>query len=203
MMRLCDGGLIWLQDDLGTVCVYVQGTQNQNQTGEGLQSNNTATNKSYLQGSEVSSHCIGGDALKPVIIEIEEDHLWLCCLENEVTEFLYLEAGLEGQLQLTSLDDNVGKIQQVDFKWIQHALSCDNDLFGLFLYRQRADESSHLFSCLPLGQLPQSFLPRPHTCVDDLEEELTSTRIEDKDGTIDGFGSQVTLKCLWSRWGGW
>ena len=87
----------------------------------------------------------------------------------------------------------------MDLQWVQHALSGDNDLFGLFLHWQRADESSHLLSRLPLGQLTQSLLPRPHTGVDDLQEELASTRVEDEDGTIDWFGGQVTLKGLWNR----
>lgn len=32
--------------------------------------------------------------------------------------------------------------------------------------------------------------------MDDLEEELSSTGVEDEDGSVDGFGSQVALKCL-------
>ena len=44
--------------------------------------------------------------------------------------------------------------------------------------------------------LSQTLLPRPHRGVDDLEEELSSTRVEYEDGTIDGLGGQVTLKCL-------
>ena len=36
VMGLRDGGFVRLQDDLGTVCVYVEGSQNQNQTRECL-----------------------------------------------------------------------------------------------------------------------------------------------------------------------
>lgn len=32
--------------------------------------------------------------------------------------------------------------------------------------------------------------------MDDLEEELSSTGVEDEDGSVDGFGRQVALKCL-------
>lgn len=32
--------------------------------------------------------------------------------------------------------------------------------------------------------------------MDDLQEKLTSSWVEDKDGSIDWLGSQVTLKCL-------
>ena len=60
------------------------------------------------------AHSVGGDALEPVIVEVEEDHLWLCGLEDEVSKLLHLEASLEGQLQLTALDHDVGEIQQVD-----------------------------------------------------------------------------------------
>lgn len=51
-----------------------------------------------------------------------------------------------------------------------------------------------LLCCLPLGQLAQTLLTSPHAGVDDLQEELTSSGVEDEDGTIDGFGGQVTLK---------
>ena len=61
--------------------------------------------------------------------------------------------------------------------------------------RWRAD----LLCCLPLGQLAQTLLASPHAGVYDLQEELTSPGIEDEDGTIDGFGGQVALKCLVDR----
>jgi len=32
--------------------------------------------------------------------------------------------------------------------------------------------------------------------VDDFEEELACPRVEDEDGTVDGFGRQVAFKCL-------
>ena len=79
---------------------------------------------------------------------------------------------------------------------IQHALAGDDDLLGLFLHRKRADEGGHLFCRLPLGQLAQTLLPRPHRGVDDLEEELARAGVEDEDGSVDGLGCQVALESL-------
>ena len=79
---------------------------------------------------------------------------------------------------------------------IQHAFPGDNDLFGLLLHGERADESSHLLCRLPLGQLAQSLLPRPHTGVDDLQEQLPRARVEDEDGSVDWLCRQITLKSL-------
>ena len=56
----------------------------------------------------------------------------------------YLEASLEGKLKLGSLDDDVGEIEQMDFERIQHSLSGDDDLLGLFLYRKRTNQSRDL-----------------------------------------------------------
>ena len=82
---------------------------------------------------------VGGDALEPVIVEVEEHHLRLCGLQDQVSQLLHLggergggevsprpggwgeeragtahlEAGLERQLQLTALDDDVREVQQM------------------------------------------------------------------------------------------
>ena len=32
--------------------------------------------------------------------------------------------------------------------------------------------------------------------MDDLKEELSCSRVEDEDGTVDGLGSEITLECL-------
>ena len=37
MVGLSDCGLVWLEDDLGTISVHVESTQNQNHSREGLQ----------------------------------------------------------------------------------------------------------------------------------------------------------------------
>ena len=65
----------------------------------------------------------------------------------------YLETSLERQLKLTSLDNNVREIQEMDLQRIQHAFPCDNDLLRLFLYRQGSDQGSYLLGGLPLGKL--------------------------------------------------
>lgn len=44
--------------------------------------------------------------------------------------------------------------------------------------------------------LPQTFLACPDRCMNNLQEQLSSSGIEDKDGSIYGFGGQVALKCL-------
>ena len=87
----------------------------------------------------------------------------------------------------------------MDLERVKHSLASDNDLLWLFLYGEGADESGYLLGRLPLGQLTQTLLPRPHTSVDDLEEELSSARIEDEDGAIDWLGGQVTFKRLQTR----
>lgn len=83
-----------------------------------------------------------------------------------------------------------------DLQGIQHSLSSDNDLFWLLFHRQGSDQSCHFLSCLPLGQLTQTFLSRPHTRVDNLQEELACPWIEDEDCSVDWLRRQVTLKRL-------
>ena len=65
----------------------------------------------------------------------------------------YLETGLERQLQLGALDDDVGEVEEMYLERIQHSLTCDDDLFGLLLHREGTDQCSHLLSRLPLSQL--------------------------------------------------
>lgn len=88
------------------------------------------------------------------------------------------------------------------FQGVQHALARDDDLLGLFLDGQRTDERGHLLGGLPLGQLAQSLLTRPHRCVDDLQEQLTRSRVEDENSPVDGLRCQVTLEGLKSTNGG-
>ena len=108
----------------------------------------------------------------------------VCTYQDQVTELLHLHARLERQLQLATLDDDVGEVKQVDLKRIQHALAGDDDLLRLFLHRQRTHKSRHFFGRLPLRQLSKTLLPSPYTRVDDLQEELTRTRVEDEDSTV-------------------
>ena len=44
--------------------------------------------------------------------------------------------------------------------------------------------------------LSQSLLTSPHRGVDNLEEQLSSTRVEHKYGSIDWLCCQITFKCL-------
>lgn len=46
---------------------------------------------------------VGGDRLEPVVVDVEQDHLRLGGLEDQVSELLHLEARLEGQLELGAL----------------------------------------------------------------------------------------------------
>lgn len=54
----------------------------------------------------------------------------------------------------------------------------------------------YLLRGLPLGELTQTLLPRPHACVDDLEEQLPRSWVEDENRAVDGLGRQVTLERL-------
>ena len=136
------------------------------------------------------------DRLQPVVVDVEEHHLRLGCLEDQVAKLLDLEARLEGQLQLRALDDDVREVEQVHLERVQHALARDDDLLGLLLDGQRADERGNLLSRLPLGELPETLLARPDRGVNDLEEELARARVEDEDGAVDRLGRQVALERL-------
>uniref|UniRef100_K7GB70 Uncharacterized protein n=1 Tax=Pelodiscus sinensis TaxID=13735 RepID=K7GB70_PELSI len=50
--------------------------------------------------------CGKRDGFQPVIIKVEENHLGLSSLQDEITKLLNFQAGLEGQLQLP-FDHNV------------------------------------------------------------------------------------------------
>lgn len=82
----------------------------------------------------------------------------------------------------------------MDFKGIQHAFPCHNDLFGLIFYRQTSYQRCNFFGSLPFSQLPKTFLPRPDTCMDDLQKELSGFGIKDEDCAVDRFSRQVTFK---------
>mmetsp|Transcript_22047 Transcript_22047/g.55882 ORF Transcript_22047/g.55882 Transcript_22047/m.55882 type:complete len:336 (+) Transcript_22047:760-1767(+) len=147
VVRLRDCVLVGLHQHLAALVVHVQRAQNQNQAREGG---------------------VGADGAQPVVVDVEEDHLRLGGLENEVSKFLDLEAGLERQLQLAPLNHDVREIEQMHLERVEHALPRGDDLFGLLLDGRRADERRHLLRRLPLGQLTQALLARPHRCVDHL-----------------------------------
>lgn len=60
--------------------------------------NQTGTNP--LEASALETYGVRGDGLEPVVVQVEEDHLRLGGLQDEITELLYLETSLERQLQL-------------------------------------------------------------------------------------------------------
>ena len=74
--------------------------------------------------------------------------------------------------------------------------SGDDQLFRLFFHWKRSNQRRHFFRRLPFGQLTKTFLASPDAGVDDLQEQLTSSRIEDEDRAVDGFGGQVAFECL-------
>ncbi|KFO84206.1 hypothetical protein N320_12455, partial [Buceros rhinoceros silvestris] len=51
---------------------------------------------------------VQGDGFQPVVVEVEENHLGFCSLQDEVTKLLHFQTGLEGQLQLRALDHDIG-----------------------------------------------------------------------------------------------
>mmetsp|Transcript_39335 Transcript_39335/g.83813 ORF Transcript_39335/g.83813 Transcript_39335/m.83813 type:complete len:1257 (-) Transcript_39335:3240-7010(-) len=178
VMRLSHGGLVGLEDDLGSVGVDVQGSQDQDHSAE----------------------CsVRGDGLEPVVVQVEENHLRLSSLQDKIAEFFDLHAGLERQRQLGALDHDVGEIQQVDLERVQHALSGDDDLLGLLLHGQGPDQSCHLLGRLPLSQLRESLLAGPDRGVDNLQEELSGSRVEDEDSTVYWFRGQITFESLVDR----
>lgn len=44
----------------------------------------------------------------------------------------------------------------MDLQGVEHALPGDDDLLGLLLHGQGPNQSCHLLSCLPLGQLQKT-----------------------------------------------
>lgn len=60
------------------------------------------------------THCVRRDGLEPVVIEVEQHHLRLCSLQDQVSKLLHLQTGLERQLQLRPFDHDVGEVEQVD-----------------------------------------------------------------------------------------
>ena len=43
------------------------------------------------KGCGHGAHSVGGDALEPVVVEVEEHHLRLCGLQDEVAQLLHLQ----------------------------------------------------------------------------------------------------------------
>ena len=68
-MGFSNCGLIRFKDDLCAVSVHVQGSENEDQTGE---------------------RCVRRNSLQPIIVQIKQYHLRLCGFQNHVTKLLNL-----------------------------------------------------------------------------------------------------------------
>ena len=83
-----------------------------------------------------------------------------------------------------------GALNNYSFKRIskltQHSFPSDNDLFWLLLDRKRTNESGNFLSSFPLGQLSKPFLSSPNAGVDNLQEQLPWSGVENENGTICG-----------------
>lgn len=79
------------------------------------------------------THCVGGNGLQPVIIKVEQHHLRFCCLQDQVSELLHLQTGLERQLQLRAFDHNVGEVKQVNLHREIIGIRIRQQLKGLLL----------------------------------------------------------------------
>ena len=132
--------------------------------------------------------------LLPVVVEVEEEHLWLGGFEDPISELLNFEASLEGQLQFRTFDYDVGEVEQVHFQRIQHAFPGHNDLLRLLFDREASDQSCYFFCALPLRKLAQSFLAGPDALVNYLQEKLSSPRVENEDRSVNRLCCQVALK---------
>ena len=178
VVRLGYNRPVGFQKHLSLVVVDVERPEDENEPGEGG---------------------VRADGLEPVVVDVEQDHLRLRRLEDQISKLFNLHARLERHLKFGTLDDNVGEVQQVNLERIQHALAGDDDLLGLLLDGQRTHQRGNLLCRLPLGELPEALLPGPHARVDNLQEELAGARVEDEDGAVDGLGRQVTLERLVDR----
>ena len=81
-----------------------------------------------------------------------------------------------------NVSDRAGSIGH--YAHTQHALPRDDDLLGLLFDGQGANQGGDFFGGLPLCQLSETLLPRPYARVNDLEEKLSRSRVEDEDGTV-------------------
>ena len=66
-------------------------------------------------------------------------------------------------------------------------------MLRLLLNRETTIQGGHLLGCLPLGQLAQPLVPCPYKSVDDFQEQLSSSGIEDEDWSINRLGGQIAL----------
>ena len=178
VVLLRDDGLVRAQHELRLVLVDVERSQDEHEPREGG---------------------VGRDGLQPLVVQVDEDHLWLRRPQDHVAQLLDLHRGLERQLQLRGADGDVREVQEVHLQRVEQTLARHDELLRLLLDRQGPDERRHLFGRLPLGELAETLLARPDAGVDDLEEQLARPRVEDEDGAVDGLRRQVALERLVDR----
>lgn len=81
-----------------------QNNQNKKQQGNEPQKRKQGPNLVDVQSSEdedqPGERRVAGNGLEPIVVDVEQHHLRLGCLEDEVSELLHLETRLERQLQL-------------------------------------------------------------------------------------------------------
>jgi len=82
----------------------------------------------------------------------------------------------------------------MDLKGIQHTLPCHDNLLRLLLHGERTDKSCNLLSSFPFSQLSETLLSGPYRGMDNLEEELTSSGVEDENCAVDRLGGEITLE---------
>ena len=90
MVRLCNNGLVRREDDLCTFRMQVQRSENEDESTECSKASN---------------------GFQPVVEQVEKKHLRLSCFEDAITQLFDLQAGLKRQLELATLDDDVGEVE--------------------------------------------------------------------------------------------
>ena len=116
--------------------------------------------------------------------------------KDEIAKLFNFHDRLEWQHKLGALDDDVRKVEQMHFERIEHRLSRHNNLTRLLFDWQRANERSDLLGGFPLCKLTETLLARPYARVNDFQEKLAGTRIEDEDGAVDRLCRQIAFECL-------
>ena len=94
----------------------------------------------------------------------------------------------------TFLDDNIREIEQVDLQGVKHTLSGYDNLFWLFFNGQWSNQGRNFLSRFPFGQLTQTFLTGPYGGVNNFQEELPSSGVENENGSVDRLGCQVSFE---------
>ena len=120
-------------------------------------------------------------------------YLWWRCLGNQVN-------GPREDLRREFINERGGicKIHT------QHSLTGNNHLLWLFFNWQRPYQRSYFLSSFPFGKLSKSLLASPNTCVDDLQEQLTRSRIKDEDSAIyKELVTRIIRVIDWTHWWVW